>query len=198
MVDLRKLAFALADSAGRPRLLGAPCLRAVHWVGTSILMSTRCGELLHLDYARSSEMQDVTLLLNGHCHTDRMPSPLRYSRRGADPGGACPSGSHGALACHRACHSSPPLPPISPYVFGIYSNGRWKGAHAPCRSMRPRIRSPPTPSFARWVTRAFWCSMRRASMTSSPYLSESVRAVRVPSLCTRRGIARSRHRPWRN
>ena len=34
MVDLRKLAIALADSAGRPRLLGTPCLRAVHWVST--------------------------------------------------------------------------------------------------------------------------------------------------------------------
>ena len=100
MVDLRKLAFALADSAGRPRLLGAPCLRAVHWVGTSILMSTRCGELLHLDYARSSEMPDVTLLLNGHCHTDRMPSPLRTHGAAPTTDGACPSGSHGALACH--------------------------------------------------------------------------------------------------
>jgi hypothetical protein len=60
MVDLRKLAVALADSAGRPRLLGTPCLRALHWVGASILMATRCGELLHLDYTTSIDMPDVS------------------------------------------------------------------------------------------------------------------------------------------
>ena len=76
MVDMRKLAFALADGAGRPRLLGTPCLRALHWVGTSILISTRCGELLHLDYAASSEAPDVTLLLQGHCQIGSPPAAL--------------------------------------------------------------------------------------------------------------------------
>ena len=94
MVDLRKLAFALSDGAGRPRLLGTPCLRALHWVGTSILMSTRCGELLHLDYASSSEAPDVTLLLQGHCQIGTPPTALR------PPDGRDPGGSRCALACH--------------------------------------------------------------------------------------------------
>ena len=41
LLDLRKLAVALADSAGRPRLLGTPCVRAIHWVGTTVLLGTR-------------------------------------------------------------------------------------------------------------------------------------------------------------
>ena len=45
MLDLRSLAAALTDVAGRPRLLGPPCLRAIHWVGERMLVGTRAGEL---------------------------------------------------------------------------------------------------------------------------------------------------------
>ena len=59
MLDMRALAAQLTDTAGRPRLLGAPSIRAMHWVGGRVLLGTRAGELLQLDYTRSTDFPDV-------------------------------------------------------------------------------------------------------------------------------------------
>ena len=171
MVDLRKLAMALADSAGRPRLLGTrtlalcsspppasarpllppypcfqpllsprcfpppstptpaphphphtlhtrrhPCLRSLHWVGSSILMSTRAGELLHLDYTSSSELPDVTLLLSGHCQLSAPPAAMRPASPTHGAAGDTPAAAPASTAAgHRsslgalAAHPTPPL-----------------------------------------------------------------------------------------
>lgn len=89
----------------RPRLLGAPSVRALHWVGGRVLLGTRAGELLQLDYSRSVDQPDVVLLLQGHC-------PLRQHAPGADAGAgalapytprgvsAAPSPAAAVLAAH--------------------------------------------------------------------------------------------------
>ena len=45
VIDLRMLAAALTDAAGRPRLLEVPSVRALHWAGERVLMGTRAGAL---------------------------------------------------------------------------------------------------------------------------------------------------------
>ena len=73
MLDLRSLAAQLTDAAGRPRLLGSPSIRALHWVGARVLLGTRAGELLQLDYTQSTDFPDVVLLLQGHCPLRQPP-----------------------------------------------------------------------------------------------------------------------------
>ena len=45
VIDLRMLAAALTDAAGRPRLLEVQSVRALHWAGERVLMGTRAGAL---------------------------------------------------------------------------------------------------------------------------------------------------------
>jgi len=73
VVDLRSLGSRLTDGAGRPQLLGAACVRALSWAGTLVVVGTRAGEILTLDYSASEEMPQTTLLLQGHARVRRKP-----------------------------------------------------------------------------------------------------------------------------
>lgn len=66
VVDLRGLSSRLTDGAGRPQLLGPPCVRALSWHGTRVLVGTKAGEVLQLDYSASEDAPETTLLLQGH------------------------------------------------------------------------------------------------------------------------------------
>ena len=63
-------------------------------------MATRAGELLHLDYANSSDHPDVTLLLSGHCQLSTTRKAMR-SLAGSRP--------HTPVRCALANHPTLPL-----------------------------------------------------------------------------------------
>ena len=109
MLDLRRLAVSLSDSAGRPRLLGTPCVRSVHWVGTSGArtpcdLPMRMHSVLSRACIPCSDASAHAVCLcaaGGHDRPDRHPlrrathprllSVGRVPRRDPPPAGALPS-----------------------------------------------------------------------------------------------------------
>ena len=74
MLDLNALGPTLADQSGGPRLGTAPCVRAVHWAGRSVLCSTLAGEVLQVDYSSDRDRPSIALLLQSH--SGMRPTPL--------------------------------------------------------------------------------------------------------------------------